>query len=59
MNDTESIDGCAIVELMGHQTIAGHVMTSVLGSNVMLRTRCASARRAARLHALLWHECDL
>lgn len=37
MSDTESIDGWAILELMGHQTIAGHVMTSVLGSTVMLR----------------------
>lgn len=37
MADTESIDGYAIVELMGHQTIAGQVMTSVLGSTVMLR----------------------
>jgi hypothetical protein len=37
MSDTESIDGFAIVELMGHQTIAGQVMTSVLGSTVMLR----------------------
>lgn len=37
MSDTDQIDGCAIVELMGHQTIAGHVLTSVLGSTVMLR----------------------
>lgn len=37
MADTDQIDGFAIVELMGHQTIAGHVMTSVLGSSVMLR----------------------
>ena len=37
MTDTESIEGFAIVELMGHQTIAGHVMTAVLGSTVMLR----------------------
>lgn len=37
MADTDQIEGFAIVELMGHQTIAGHVQTAVLGSAVMLR----------------------
>jgi hypothetical protein len=37
MNDTDAITGWCIVELMGHQKIAGYALTSVLGGTCMLR----------------------